>query len=55
MGSTITITTVSGAKATCRVVSRGPFAPGRVVDLAKATFALLAPTSQGVVDVRVTW
>ena len=55
MGSTIRVTTAAGASITCRVVSRGPFAVGRIVDVAKATFALLAPTSQGVVNVRVTW
>jgi hypothetical protein len=55
MGSTVLITTTSGATAFCRVVSRGPFAVGRIVDVAKATFALLAPPSQGVVTVRVSW
>jgi hypothetical protein len=55
MGSTILVTTATGATAFCRVVSRGPFAVGRIVDVAKATFALLAPPSQGVVNVRVSW
>jgi rare lipoprotein A (peptidoglycan hydrolase) len=55
MGATLLITTASGATATCRVVSRGPYAAGRIVDVAKATFALLASTAQGVVNVRVSW
>jgi rare lipoprotein A (peptidoglycan hydrolase) len=55
MGATLYLSSASGATATCRVVSRGPFGLGRVVDVAKATFALLAPPSQGVVNVRVSW
>jgi rare lipoprotein A len=56
MGATITITdTATGVSVTCVVVSRGPYAAGRVVDIAEATFARMAPPSQGVIPVRVTW
>ena len=37
------------------VRSRGPYVQGRVVDLARSTFARLAPPSRGVIDVRVEW
>jgi rare lipoprotein A (peptidoglycan hydrolase) len=56
MGEVISVTAVgTGVTVTCRVVSRGPYGAGRIVDLAEATFALLAPPSQGVVAVRVSW
>lgn len=55
MGSTIRVTNIAGESVTCRVVSRGPFVTGRVVDLAKSTFAKLSPISQGLVGVSVTW
>jgi hypothetical protein len=55
MGATLYLSTASGATATCRVVSRGPFGLGRVVDVAKATFARLAPPNLGLVDVQVSW
>jgi rare lipoprotein A (peptidoglycan hydrolase) len=55
MGATLYLTTPSGATATCRVVSRGPYVVGRVVDVAKATFARLASPNLGLVDVQVSW
>jgi hypothetical protein len=56
IGATITVTdSSSGMTVACVVVSRGPYGPGRIVDLAEATFAALAPPSQGVVSVRVSW
>lgn len=54
MGSVITVTS-AGISVTCRVVSRGPFVAGRVVDLAMATFATLGPVSRGLVPVSVSW
>ncbi|HSS09601.1 MAG TPA: hypothetical protein VLL25_06940 [Acidimicrobiales bacterium] len=56
MGATLTVTdTATGVSVTCVVVSRGPYGGGMVVDLAAGTFAVLAPLSQGVVSVRVSW
>jgi rare lipoprotein A len=55
MGATIRVTSLGGQSVTCRVVSRGPFVTGRIVDLAKSTFAQLSPISQGLVGVSVTW
>ena len=55
MGATITVTNGGGATVTCRVVSRGPFVSGRIVDLAEPTFAQLGSVSRGLVAVTVTW
>jgi len=56
-GTVITVTNLAnGATATCTVEGRGPFGGGgRIVDLDQTTFAKLAPLSQGVIDVRITW
>jgi len=55
IGATLTVTSSSGATVVCKVVSRGPYGAGKIVDLAEGTFAELAPPSQGVVGVRVRW
>jgi len=56
MGETITVVSRdTGASVTCKVVSRGPFWPGRIVDLAVGTFAQLAAPSIGVINVTVSW
>ena len=56
IGAILTVTdTDTGGSVTCQVVSRGPYGPGRVVDLAETTFARLAPPSHGLINVRVTW
>jgi rare lipoprotein A len=55
MGTVITVTNGTGVSIQCRVVSRGPFVTGRVVDLAEATFSHLGSLSRGLVSVTVTW
>jgi rare lipoprotein A (peptidoglycan hydrolase) len=56
MGALLSVTSrATGATVTCRVVSRGPYGAGRVVDLARTTFARLAPPSVGVIDVVISW
>jgi rare lipoprotein A (RlpA)-like double-psi beta-barrel protein len=56
MGTVVTVTDVStGRSVTCQVTSRGPFASGRIIDLAETTFSRLAPAATGVIQVRVTW
>ncbi len=55
MGATITVTNGGGVSVSCRVVSRGPFVSGRIVDLAEPTFARLGSVSRGLVTVTVTW
>jgi rare lipoprotein A len=55
MGATLTVTNSVGMSVACKVVSRGPFVAGRVVDLSASTFALLGSLSRGLVSVTVTW
>jgi hypothetical protein len=55
MGAVITVTNAVGASITCKVVSRGPFVAGRVVDIAESTFAQLGSVSRGLVGVTVSW
>ena len=46
----------TGAVAFCKVNDRGPtVATGRLIDLSMDTFAKLAPTSAGLIDVTVEW
>jgi rare lipoprotein A (peptidoglycan hydrolase) len=55
MGTIVTIRSSSGATAQCRVSDRGPYADGMIIDLAKDVFQQLAPLSQGVVQVAISW
>ncbi|HMS24378.1 MAG TPA: G5 domain-containing protein [Acidimicrobiia bacterium] len=56
MGTMVTVrNTATGASAVCRVADRGPFVPGRVIDLSKDVFSKIAPLSQGVVAVTLSW
>jgi rare lipoprotein A len=45
----------TGASTTCTIRDRGPFGPGRIIDMSKDTFGRIAPLSQGVVPVRIEW
>ncbi len=46
----------NGASAFCKVNDRGPtVATGRLIDLSMDTFAKLAPTSAGLIDVTIEW
>lgn len=55
-GTIVTVTRVStGAVVTCRVADRGPADTSRVIDLSYDTFALLADTGSGLIDVRLRW
>lgn len=55
-GTTVTITNLAnGATATCVVTDRGPYGGGRIIDLDRGTFAQLASTGAGVIQVRITW
>ena len=53
LGSVVRVT--SGSKSVQVTISdRGPYARGRIIDLSKAAFEKLAPTSRGVIQVCVT-
>jgi rare lipoprotein A len=46
----------NGAVAFCRVNDRGPtVATGRIIDLSMDTFAQLASTDAGLIDVTIEW
>jgi rare lipoprotein A len=49
------INEATGASTTCRVADRGPFVAGRIIDLSRDTFAKIASTSSGVIQVRIEW
>lgn len=55
-GTIVTVTNVgNGKRTTCQVADRGPYVDGWIIDLAKSTFAEIAPTSSGVINVRIEW
>ena len=49
------VDTDNGNTASCTVEDRGPYAGGRIIDLARDVFSRLAPVSQGVINVRISW
>jgi rare lipoprotein A len=55
-GTIVTVINVAnGKRTTCKVADRGPYVDGWIIDLAKSTFAEIAPTSSGVINVRIEW
>ncbi len=55
-GTTLRITDdATGASITCLVEDREADNPGRVVDLSEEGFSELAPLSQGVIEVTISW
>jgi hypothetical protein len=56
LGTMVTVTNLAnGRSVTVRINDRGPYAPGRIIDLAPEAFQVLAPLSQGVANVRISW
>ncbi|MGH2650304.1 MAG: RlpA-like double-psi beta-barrel domain-containing protein, partial [Actinomycetota bacterium] len=54
-GTVVTVTYVAtGTSIEVVINDRGPFG-GRIIDLSDEAFAALAPLSQGVMNVRLTW
>lgn len=49
------VNVANGRSVEVRVNDRGPFVPGRVIDLNRAAFAELAAPARGVVQVRIEW
>lgn len=45
----------NGRVVTVRIADRGPYIDGRVIDLSDEAFARIAPLSQGVARVRISW
>jgi hypothetical protein len=55
-GTMVTVTNLAnGKQVVCRVADRGPEPDGRVIDLDKQLFEQLAPSSVGIIDVRIEW
>lgn len=55
-GTVVYITDLTnGRRAQCVVDDRGPYVPGRIIDLSESVFAQLAPTTSGVIEVRLGW
>jgi rare lipoprotein A len=55
-GTVVTVTNVANGKSVqCTVGDRGPYVAGYVIDLNPREFQQLAPTSEGVISVRLTW
>lgn len=54
-GTVVTVTAVNGKSVQCTVGDRGPYVDGYVIDLNAREFEQLAPTSQGRIDVTITW
>lgn len=55
-GTEVTVTDLATGNAVTVIINdRGPFSPGRIVDLSPAAFAALAPLSRGVLNVRITF
>lgn len=45
----------TGRSVTVTIHDRGPFAPGRIIDLSPEAFEVLAPLGRGVLRVRLDW
>jgi rare lipoprotein A (peptidoglycan hydrolase) len=55
-GTVVTVTDLAtGASVRCTVDDREAHTPGRVLDMAEATFSQLASPSVGVIEVRLSW
>lgn len=53
-GTIIEVTNIkTGKRTNARINDRGPFVPGRVVDLSSAAFSSIASPSQGVVPMEI--
>jgi hypothetical protein len=55
-GTIVTVTNLdNGRSVTVRINDRGPYADGRIIDLAPEAFRIIAPLSRGVANVRLSW
>lgn len=55
-GTLVTVTDVeSGRSVTVVIDDRGPFAPGKIIDLSPEAFSVLRPLGVGIIDVRLSW
>ena len=55
-GTHVTVTDLATGRSVVVVINdRGPFAPGRIIDLSPEAFQVLSPLGRGVLDVRLDW
>jgi rare lipoprotein A (peptidoglycan hydrolase) len=55
-GTVVTVTSLAnGRQVRCTVGDRGPYVNGWILDLHPQEFSRLAPTSDGVISVRINW
>lgn len=55
-GTQVTVTDLATGRAVIVVIDdRGPFSPGRIIDLSPEAFSVLSPLGRGVLDVRISW
>jgi uncharacterized protein YabE (DUF348 family) len=55
-GTMVTVTDEeTGRSVTVVIDDRGPFAPGKIIDLSPEAFAVLRPLGVGVIDVHLSW
>ncbi len=55
-GTSVTVTDLETGNAVTVIINdRGPFSPGRIIDLSPAAFAALAPLSRGVLRVHIAF
>lgn len=56
LGTMVRVTNLAnGAQVWVEIVDRGPWGPGRVIDLEETAFAQIADTSEGVISVKIEW
>jgi uncharacterized protein YabE (DUF348 family) len=55
-GTHVTITDLATGRTVIVVIDdRGPFSPGRIIDLSPEAFSVLSPLGRGVLDVHISW
>jgi rare lipoprotein A len=55
-GTQVAVTDVATGRTVIVVINdRGPFSPGRIIDLSPEAFSVLSPLGRGVLDVRISW
>jgi uncharacterized protein YabE (DUF348 family) len=55
-GTHVTVTDLAtGRTVIVTIDDRGPFSPGRIIDLSPEAFSVLSPLGRGVLDVRLSW
>jgi uncharacterized protein YabE (DUF348 family) len=55
-GTHVTVTDLATGREVIVVIDdRGPFSPGRIIDLSSEAFSVLAPLGRGVLDVHLSW